>query len=133
MPALRAAKLIWIYFCIKYMREEKNLDGYIFSDWFSCDATVGETKALGVSMVNFLLSSTGMGLQVSIAKDPSQGEADLLSDWFAGWSNSTNGGSKDSELGRRFKALTDRASPKIDFVSYQMLLRFVEQAQQPAE
>lgn len=128
MPALRAAKLIWIFYCIKYMREQKNLDGCIFSDWFSCDATAGETRALGVAMVNLWLRNTG--LQVSIAKDPRQGEADLLSDWFAGWSNSTNGGSRDSELGRRFKALTDRTSPKVDFVSFQVLLSFVGQAPQ---
>ena len=31
LPVLRAAKLIWIYFALKYMREVVGLDGFIFS------------------------------------------------------------------------------------------------------
>lgn len=122
MPALRAAKLIWIYFCVKYVKEVHGLDGFIYSDWFSHDTNIGEDKAIGVSMVNFLLSNTGVGLQLSIANTPSQSEADLLSDWFAGWSNSSKAGVLNSELAEKFDALTERVPRKIDWVMYQCSL-----------
>ena len=125
MPALRAAKLIWIFFCIKYMREVHNLSGFIYSDWFSNDAAVGEDKALGVAMVNFLLSSTGVGIQLSIANSPESSEADLLSDWFAGWSNSSKGGTANSELAAKFDALIERTPRKIDWITYQCNLDVV--------
>jgi hypothetical protein len=119
MPALRAAKLIWIYFCMKYMKEVNNLSGFVYSDWFSADTGVGEDKALGVSLVNFLLSSTGTDLQLSIANAPASSEADLLSDWFAGWSNSSKGGAGNLALAAKFEAIIERAPKKIDWVMYQ--------------
>jgi hypothetical protein len=118
MPALRAAKLIWIYFCIKYMKEVHNLSGFIYSDWFACDSMDGEHKALGVAMVNFLLRSTGFDLQLSIAERPSESEADFLSDWFAGWSNSSKNGTGTKALVTRFDALTDRTPHKIDWIMF---------------
>jgi len=125
MPALRAAKIIWIYFCIKYMKEVHGLNGFIYSDWFSHDTLTGEDKAVGVAMVNFLLSSTGVGLQLSIAKTPSKSEADLLSDWFAGWSNSSKSGMLGSELSEKFDILIERAPHKIDWIMYQCNLEVV--------
>jgi hypothetical protein len=125
MSALRAAKLIWIYFCMKYMKEVHNLNGFVFSDWFSNDSMTGEDKALGVSTVNFLLNSTGVGLQLSIANPPASSGADLLSDWFAGWSNSSKGGSVHSEFAAKFDSLIERIPSKIDWVMYQCNLEFV--------
>lgn len=125
MPALRAAKLIWIYFCMKYMRDVHNLEGFVYSDWFSNDTTQGEDKAIGVGMVNFLLSSTGVGLQLSIAKSPASSEADLLSDWFAGWSNGSKGGMATPEITAQFETLTEREPKKIDWILYQCHLEIV--------
>ena len=119
IPALRAAKLIWIYFCIKYMKEVHSLGGFIYSDWFSNDSLVGQDKALGVSMVNFFLSSTGIGLQLSIANDPGTSEADILSDSFAGWTNAAKGGMSGQDLAAKFDALVDRTPTKIDWIMYQ--------------
>jgi hypothetical protein len=118
MPVLRAAKLLWIYFCVKYMKEVNDLTGFIFSDWFSADVPEGEDKALGVSFVNFLLAQTGINLQLSIAHQPSQSEADLLSDWFAGWSNSSKGGTGNPELTATFNELIERAPQKIDWIMF---------------
>lgn len=125
MPALRAAKLIWIYFCVKYMKDVHNLGGFIYSDWFSNDTADGEDKALGVAMVNFLLDSTGVGLELSIARSPGSSEADLLSDWFAGWSNSSKGGKANTELAAKFDALIERTPCKVDWVMYQCNLQVV--------
>lgn len=125
MPALRAAKLIWIYFCMKYMKEAHNLSGFVYSDWFSNDTAAGEDKARGVSMVNFLLNSTGVGLQLSISNSPASSEADLLSDWFAGWSNSSKSGTANSELVAKFDALVERVPRKIDWIMYQCNLEVV--------
>jgi hypothetical protein len=122
IPTLRAAKLIWIYFCIKYMKEVHNLSGFIYSDWFSNDTYDGEDKALGVAMVNFLLSKTGIDLQLSIADVPGSSEDDLLSDWFAGWGNSSKGGTATAELAAKFNAMIAREPRKIDWVLYQMNL-----------
>lgn len=124
MPTLRAAKLIWIYFCVKYMKDVHNLSGFVYSDWFSNDTAQGEDKALGVAMVNFLLSSTGVGLQLSIANTPSSSEADLLSEWFAGWSNSSKGGTASPELAAQFEAVAERQPGKIDWIMYQCHLDF---------
>jgi hypothetical protein len=118
MPALRAARLIWTYFCIKYMKEVHNLSGSIYSDWFASDSMEGEVKALAVSMLNFLLTSTGIDLQLSIAKRPSDSEADLLSDWFAGWSNSSKNGMGNPTLSTKFDALIDRTPNKIDWIMF---------------
>lgn len=101
------------------MKEVHNLSGFIYSDWFSNDTSVGEDKALGVAMVNFLLSNTGVDLQLSIANIPSQSEADLLSDWFAGWCNTSKGGSLTPELAAKFDALIVRVPRKIDWIMYQ--------------
>lgn len=125
MPALRAAKLIWIYFCMKYMKEAHNLSGFVYSDWFSNDTDAGEDKALGVAMVNFLLNSTGVGLQLSISNSPASSEADLLSDWFAGWSNSSKSGTANSELVAKFDALVERVPRKIGWIMYQYNLQIV--------
>ncbi|RON06235.1 hypothetical protein BK658_00140 [Pseudomonas brassicacearum] len=118
MPALRAAKLLWIYFCVKYMKEVNNLTGFIYSDWFCADVPEGEDRALGVSFVNFLLTQTGINLQLSIPHKASQSEADLLSDWFAGWSNSSKGGTGNPELSAKFDQLIERASQKIDWIMF---------------
>lgn len=125
MPALRAAKLIWIYFCMKYMKEAHNLSGFVYSDWFSNDTDAGEDKALGVAMVNFLLNSTGVGLHLSISNSPASSEADLLSDWFAGWSNSSKSGTANSELVAKFDALVERVPRKIGWIMYQYNLQIV--------
>lgn len=126
LPVLRAAKLIWIYFCIKYMKGVNQLAGFIYSDWFSADAMVGEDKALGISMVNFLLSSTGLNLQLSIPHDPGGSEADLLSDWFAGWSNSSKGGPASPELATKFDELIERSPMKIDWIMYECMFQIVQ-------
>ncbi len=118
MPVLRAAKLIWIYFCVKYMKEVNNLAGFIYSDWFSADVSEGEDKALGVSFVNFLLTQTGIDLQLSIPHQASQSEADLLSDWFAGWSNSSKGGTGNAVLRTKFDQLIEHAQPKVDWIMF---------------
>jgi hypothetical protein len=118
IPALRAAKLLWIYFCVKYMKEVNNLIGFIYSDWFCADVPEGEDKALGVSFVNFLLSQTGINLQLSIPHKASQSEADLLSDWFAGWSNSSKGGTGNPELSAKLDQLIERAPQKIDWIMF---------------
>jgi hypothetical protein len=118
IPVLRAAKLLWIYFSIKYMKEVNQLDGFIYSDWFSADSMKGEDKALGVAFVNFLLNSTGIGLQLSIEVEPGKGEADLLSDWFAGWCNTSKSGTADSNIAAKFDQLVERTPKKIDWVEF---------------
>ena len=118
IPVLRAANLIWIYFCIKYMKEVHNIQGFIYSDWFAGDHLESEDPALAASMVNFLLSSTGIDLQLSIAQSPSSGEADLLSDWFVGLSNSAKSGLASPEITKRFENLLKREPRKIDWVNF---------------
>ena len=118
LPVLRAAKLIWIYFALKYMREVVGLDGFIFSDWFACDSMIGPDKAVGVTLVNLMLAGSRLGLQLSIATDPSDSEADLLSDWFAGWCNSSKCGVGVPELAVEFDRLIERQPQKVDWIYY---------------
>jgi hypothetical protein len=123
LPVLQAAKLLWIYFCVKYMKEQHGLEGFIHSDWFACDSYLAPQKALGVSMVNFLLSSSGIGLQVSISKDPKQSEADLLSDWLSGWCNFARSSALDHEFAKRFEALLQRNPNKFAAVHFDCNVR----------
>lgn len=118
VPVLRAAKLVWIFYCLKYMKDVNKLDGFVLSDWFSCDSTTGDNKAEGLKTVNFLLSSTGVGLQLSIPHDSRRDEAELLSDWFSGLCNSSKSGVVDDEIAGRFEALTKREPTKIDAIEY---------------
>ncbi len=117
VPVLRAARLVWAWNCLKYMKEVRGLDGFIKSDWFAGDAPDGEDPGVGVSLLNFLLQQTGVGLQVSIARNPAEGEAELLSDWFAGLCNSSLNGSVDADIAKRFDALLDR-QPRIDRINF---------------
>jgi hypothetical protein len=118
VPVLRAAKLVWIFYCLKYMKDVNKLEGFILSDWFSCDSTTGGNKAEGIKTVNFLLSSSGIGLQLSIPHDPRRDEAELLSDWFSGLCNSSKSGAVDEAIAGRFKALTEREPTKLDAIEY---------------
>lgn len=118
IPVLRAGMLIWIFYVIKYMKDENRLNGFIYSDWFSTDTTTGEDKALGVSMVNFLLKSTRVDLQLSIPNDPGSAEADLLSDWFAGWCNSSKTSNVDVEINAGFEKVIGLDGNKIDWVEF---------------
>lgn len=126
IPVLRAGMLIWTYYVIKYMKDVNHLNGFIYSDWFSTDQVTGENKAFGVSMVNFLLSSTGIDLQLSIPHDPANAEADLLSDWFAGWSNSSKSGNVDAEIQAAFEDAINLPGGKIDWVSFAGKFKYVE-------
>ena len=122
LPVLRAAMLIWTYYAIKYMKEVNQLNGFIYSDWFSGDRPeTGGDKALGVGIVNFLLKATGLDLQLSLPRDPDKAEADLLSDWFAGWSNSANNGSGDVDIKAKFDNVIGRDPKKIDWIRYAIL------------
>ncbi|MBX9658821.1 MAG: hypothetical protein K2X00_09660 [Nitrospiraceae bacterium] len=119
IPVLRAAKLLWIYYCLKYMMEAKQLHGFLYSDWFASDSYSGEVKALGVSMVNFLLTATKLDLQISIAKDPRMSEADILSDWLCGWCNFSRSTGATTEIAKRFEMLSKRDSNKFDAIHYE--------------
>jgi hypothetical protein len=118
IPVLRAAKLLWIYYCLKYTKEVHQLHGFLHSDWFACDSMSGEVKALGVSMVNFLLTATKLDLQISIAKDPKKSEADILSDWLCGWCNFARSTGRTTDLAKRFEALSNRDPSKFDAIHY---------------
>lgn len=118
IPVLRAAKLLWIFYCLKYMKEVNNLEGFILSDWFSCDSTVGENSAEGVKTVNFLLKSAGVDLQLSLPNNPARAEAELLSDWFSGLSNGSKNGQAGLELSGRFNALVGRNPEKINAIDF---------------
>lgn len=124
IPVLRAAILIWIYYSIKYMKDENNLNGFIYSDWFSADKQTGEDKALGVAMVNFLLKRTGLELELKLPLDPASAEADLLSDWFAGWCNSSKAGTVEAEIKEEFEKVLDRSPKKIDWIMYGVEVTF---------
>jgi hypothetical protein len=102
------------------------MTGFLYCDWFAGDRYGGEDPALGVGLVNFLLKATGIDLQLSIAKDPDSAEADLLSDWFAGWANSSKSGTLDQNLAQRFDALTQRQSPKVDWIRYRCVLNVID-------
>ena len=84
----------------------------------------GEVKALGVSMVNFLLTATKLDLQISIAEDPKKFEADLLSDWLSGWCNFTRTTGATTDFAKRFEALSDRDPSKFDAIHYACNLAF---------
>lgn len=118
IPVLRAAKLLWIYYCLKYMMEVHQMHGFLYSDWFACDSTNGKVQALGVSVVNFLLAATKLDLQISIAKDPKDSEADLLSDWLGGWCNFAKSTGATTNLAKRFQALSDRDPSKFEAIDY---------------
>jgi hypothetical protein len=118
IPVLRAAKLLWIYFCLKYMKEFHQLDGVLYSDWFACDSMSGEHKALGVSMVNFLLTATKLGIQISIATDPKNSEADILADWLVGWCNFARSTGAATDFAKRFEILRDRDHRKFEAIEY---------------
>jgi hypothetical protein len=116
IPVLRAARLIWVFSCLKYLKDVHNMEGFIYSDWFAGDTAEGEDPAVAVGLVNFLLKSTGTDLQLSIARNPRDSEADLLSDWFAGWSNSSRSGTVDGDIAVRFDELLQRQPAKVDWV-----------------
>jgi hypothetical protein len=122
IPVLRAARLIWIYFCLKYLREVHRLNGFIYSDWLAGDTQHGDESAAAVRFVNLLLQGGQIGLQVSIARDPRNTEADLLSDWFAWWCNGSLSSTIDQDLACRFDQLLDRTNPKIYWERYAALL-----------
>ncbi|MNT81714.1 hypothetical protein D3C72_2213340 [compost metagenome] len=86
----------------------------------------GEDKALGVSFVNFLLSKVGINLQLSIPNKANQSEADLLSDWFAGWSNSSKGGTGNSELTAKFDRLIERTAQKVEWTMFACDIKIVQ-------
>jgi hypothetical protein len=98
------------------MKEVHQLHGFLHSDWFACDSMSGEVKALGVSMVNFLLTATKLDLQISIAKDPKK--SDILSDWLCGWCNFARSTGATTDLAKRFEALSDRDPSKFDAIHY---------------
>ena len=119
VPVLRAAILIWIYYVVKYMKDEKQLTGFIYSDWLSGDRPeMKKDKALGVGLINFLLKATGIDLRLSIALDPKNEEPTLLSDWFSGWSNSSKNGSIDEYIKEAFDQVVERSGEKIDWIMY---------------
>lgn len=118
IPVLRAAKLLWIYYCLKYMKEVHKLHGFLYSDWFACDSMDSEVKALGVSAVNFLLTTTKLDLQISIAKVPKKSEADILSDWLCGWCNFAGSTGATTDFAKRFEALSDRDPSKFEAIHY---------------
>jgi hypothetical protein len=118
VPVLRAGKLLWIYFVFKYLKEVHNLNGFIFSDWFANDSVEGEERGLGVAIVNFLLKSGGIDLQLSLPNVPSESEADLLSDWFAGWCNSSKTENVDPIIAQEFETLIERHGEKVDWIRY---------------
>ena len=118
LPVLRAAKLLWIYYCLKYLKEVHQLHGFLHSDWFACDSESGKNKAVGVSTVNFLLTATNLDLQISIAKDPKNYEADLLSDWLVGWCNFSRGAGLTTDFSKRFEALGERNPSKFEAIHY---------------
>lgn len=125
IPVLRAAMLIWMYYSIKYMKDENQLNGFIYSDWFSGDKATGEDKALGVAMVNFLLKRTGLELELKLPIVPASAEADLLSDWFAGWCNSSKTGSVQEEIKEGFEKVLELNPKKIDWIDYRILIEFI--------
>jgi hypothetical protein len=98
--------------------EVHQMHGFLHSDWFACDSMGGEVKALGVSMVNFLLTATKLDLQISIAKDPKKSEADLLSDWLGGWCNFSKSVGATTNFAKRFQALSDRDPSKFEAIHY---------------
>jgi len=110
-PALRVGIIIWTYYAIKYMKEVNNLNGFIYSDWFSGNQS-------GVGMVNFLLQSSGIELKLSLPINPGDSEADLLSDWFAGWSNGSKIGIVDDDIREGFEGVLEREPKKIDWLMY---------------
>jgi len=118
IPVLRAAKLLWIYYCLKYMIEVHQLHGLLYSDWFAFDSMDGEVKALGVSIVNFLLSATKLDLQISIAKDPNEFEADLLSDWLVGWCSYARTTNPASDFSQLFDVLSERDPSKFEAIHF---------------
>lgn len=77
-----------------------------------------EHKALGVSMVNFLLTATNLDLQISIAKDPQQPDADILADWLVGWCNFSKSTGALTDFAKRFEVLRDRDPDKLDAFHY---------------
>ena len=78
----------------------------------------GEVKALGVSVVNFLLTATKLDVQISIAKDPRKSEADLLSDWLGGWCNFSRSTGATAAFAKRFEELSERDPSKFDAIHY---------------
>jgi len=118
VPVLRAAKLLWIYYCLKYLKEVHQLRGFLYSDWFACDSMSGEVKALGVSIVNFLLNATKLDVQISIAKDPKKSEANVLSDWLRGWCNFSRSTGATTAFAKRFEVLSERDPNKFNAIHY---------------
>ena len=107
-----------IYLCFKYLKEVHGLEGFIYSDWLAGDTLEGEDEALAVRIVNFLLDRTGVDLQLSIPRNPETAEADLLSDWFAGWCNSSRTGAVDQDIAARFDQLLERQPAKVDWIRF---------------
>jgi hypothetical protein len=115
IQVLRAAKLIWIYHCLDYLKQKINLNGIIYSDWFSNDSYTTTYPALGVSFVNYLLNTTNKNAEIRISKDPGMSEADLLSDWFAGWANSSKNGKVQPYIAAKFEEVICLSQNKIDW------------------
>lgn len=108
-PVRRAARLIWPVYAIEYLKDENQLSGFIFSDRFAGDIR-------GVKLLNFLLKKTTSDLQLSLPLDPDDSEADFLSDWFAGWANSSKTGSVEAAIQAEFEKVLERTPKKIDWI-----------------
>lgn len=100
------------------MKEIHQITGFLYSDWFACDSMRGEVKALGVSMVNFLLTATKLNLQISIAEDPKNSEADILSDWLCGWCNFAKSTGATTDFATRLEGLSLRDPSRFDAIHY---------------
>lgn len=118
IPALRAANLIWIYYCLKYLCEEKGINGFIYSDWFSNDSMQGDDKAVGVAIVNYFLKTSNLGIQISIAKPNTTRYDDIISDWFAGWTNSSRNRKVDQEIIDSFEKFLVDKPDVIEWIEY---------------
>jgi len=118
MPALRAANLIWIVFCIKYLKEQEGLSGFILSDWFCNDNMESEDPAVGVSIVNYFLKCLKIDLQISITKLGTVTYDDILSDWFSGWCNTVKSKVACKYQVEEFEKLEDEDPKIIDWIEF---------------
>ena len=55
---------------------------------------------------------------MSLPYVPSTSEADLLSDWFAGWSNSSKNGTVDEDIKSKFEDVLGRNPKKVHWNMY---------------
>ena len=64
-------------------------------------------------------------MRLSLPLDPDNSEADLLSDWFAGWANSSKTGSVEAEIQAEFEKVLERAPKKVDWIMTVPQLEFI--------